>query len=314
MANKIQQRRDTAHNWSYTNPTLSSGEFGYEIDSGKLKVGNGSTQWNTLPYFAGSLSAGSTVPSNPIEYQLWFDTVSGRMFIYFSNTWVDTNPETGGAVSITSNDVAPSTPEVNDLWYDTSRGRLYLNYRGNWKDTNPIADNSLRYCISIGRSLLDQTNSQSLFGVGVQLESDTRYDYKITGTVYKEETSPTVLQYTLSGTAELEKHIFTVLCSESLTRNNSLGSTTNQPALSSDALYSNFDTLVDISSGAVTGSTYYNFVISGIIDITTSGTFNPHIAFDNLPGNSVVMPGTRIDLVPVGDITGVNTSIGQWTA
>ena len=43
MANKIQIRRDTASNWTSSNPTLSQGEQGYETDTGKLKIGNGST-------------------------------------------------------------------------------------------------------------------------------------------------------------------------------------------------------------------------------------------------------------------------------
>ena len=50
MANKIQIRRDTASNWTSSNPTLSQGEQGYETDTGKLKIGNGSTAWTSLGY------------------------------------------------------------------------------------------------------------------------------------------------------------------------------------------------------------------------------------------------------------------------
>ncbi len=50
MANKIQIRRDTAANWTSANPTLSQGEQGYETDTGKLKIGNGSTAWTSLGY------------------------------------------------------------------------------------------------------------------------------------------------------------------------------------------------------------------------------------------------------------------------
>ncbi|NBW09755.1 MAG: hypothetical protein EBR82_17200 [Caulobacteraceae bacterium] len=46
--------RDTAANWATANSLLSLGEFGYESDTGKLKVGNGSTRWNSLAYFDGS--------------------------------------------------------------------------------------------------------------------------------------------------------------------------------------------------------------------------------------------------------------------
>ena len=50
MTARMQQRRDTAANWTSTNPTLAAGEMGIETDTYKFKVGNGSTAWATLPY------------------------------------------------------------------------------------------------------------------------------------------------------------------------------------------------------------------------------------------------------------------------
>jgi hypothetical protein len=46
----IQLRRDTAANWTSTNPTLAAGEMGFETDTGRLKVGTGSTAWTSLLY------------------------------------------------------------------------------------------------------------------------------------------------------------------------------------------------------------------------------------------------------------------------
>ena len=40
---KIQLRRDTAANWSTNNPTPSAGEPCFETDTGKLKIGDGTT-------------------------------------------------------------------------------------------------------------------------------------------------------------------------------------------------------------------------------------------------------------------------------
>lgn len=45
-----QQRRDTAANWTGANPTLLTGELGYETDTGKFKIGDGSTAWTSLSY------------------------------------------------------------------------------------------------------------------------------------------------------------------------------------------------------------------------------------------------------------------------
>ena len=50
MKTKIQIRRDTAANWNSNNPILSSGEFGLESDTQKIKVGNGSATWTSRPY------------------------------------------------------------------------------------------------------------------------------------------------------------------------------------------------------------------------------------------------------------------------
>jgi len=47
----IQIRRGTASQWTSANPTLSSGEFGFETDTNKAKIGDGSTAWTSLSYF-----------------------------------------------------------------------------------------------------------------------------------------------------------------------------------------------------------------------------------------------------------------------
>ncbi len=50
MAVKIQLRRDTAANWNSNNPILAEGEIGVELDTNRMKVGDGSTHWNDLSY------------------------------------------------------------------------------------------------------------------------------------------------------------------------------------------------------------------------------------------------------------------------
>ena len=52
MAVRIQLRRDTAANWSSTNPTLRAGEIGIETDTLKFKIGNGSSPWNSITSYA----------------------------------------------------------------------------------------------------------------------------------------------------------------------------------------------------------------------------------------------------------------------
>jgi hypothetical protein len=52
VVTQIQVRRGTAAQWTSTNPTLGAGEQGFETDTLKLKIGNGSTAWNSLAYVA----------------------------------------------------------------------------------------------------------------------------------------------------------------------------------------------------------------------------------------------------------------------
>lgn len=56
MAVKIIIRHDSASNWTSANPTLSLGELGFDTDSKKYKLGDGTTAWNSLSY-AGMTSA-----------------------------------------------------------------------------------------------------------------------------------------------------------------------------------------------------------------------------------------------------------------
>lgn len=51
LAGVIDIRTDTAANWTSNNPTLVAGELGYESDTGRLKVGNGSSAWTALRVF-----------------------------------------------------------------------------------------------------------------------------------------------------------------------------------------------------------------------------------------------------------------------
>ena len=50
MPTQIQLRRDTAADWTSNNPTLAAGEFGWESDSNRFKIGDGSAAWNSLSY------------------------------------------------------------------------------------------------------------------------------------------------------------------------------------------------------------------------------------------------------------------------
>jgi len=47
----MMQRRGLASRWTAVNPILEIGEFGFEEDTQKFKIGDGETAWLSLPYF-----------------------------------------------------------------------------------------------------------------------------------------------------------------------------------------------------------------------------------------------------------------------
>jgi hypothetical protein len=70
----LQFRRGTAALWASANPVLAAGEFGFETDTNKGKIGNGTTAYNSLSYVVGSFPAsqlsGNTLASNVVASSL----------------------------------------------------------------------------------------------------------------------------------------------------------------------------------------------------------------------------------------------------
>lgn len=108
---KIQLRRDTASNWSTNNPTPSTGEPCFETDTGRLKIGDGITAYNSLPYQGGTSDTAVTTDTaqtisglktftNDINLHQWtsgrpsvreahIDLSSGNMNEYISASGTD---------------------------------------------------------------------------------------------------------------------------------------------------------------------------------------------------------------------------------
>ena len=57
----IKHRRDTAANWTSTNPVLAAGELGVETDTLKSKIGDGTTAWTSLAYIKSGNSDTTTL-------------------------------------------------------------------------------------------------------------------------------------------------------------------------------------------------------------------------------------------------------------
>ena len=49
-SNKTITRSDSSSNWFALNEVLVKGEIASELDTGRIKIGNGISSWQNLPY------------------------------------------------------------------------------------------------------------------------------------------------------------------------------------------------------------------------------------------------------------------------
>ena len=147
------QRTDTAANWTAENPTLLAGELGFESDTGKAKLGTGSTAWNSLGYLG-------LIPSSgiyPLSQLLMPSGTQAAPSLSFNGD-TDTGLYRTGA-----NSVAISTG---------GSGRLFIDASGN-VGINASPDSALHVQKSdFARLRLEGTNSTGTRIVDVIGESN----------------------------------------------------------------------------------------------------------------------------------------------
>jgi len=104
---KIQIRRGTATQWTYSNPVLGQGEFGYEVDTYKLKIGDGSTAWSGLPYIPLDWS---TLPNKPAYIAAGSTALAARTAIDLGNVDNTSDATKNSAVAqLTNKDLTSAT-------------------------------------------------------------------------------------------------------------------------------------------------------------------------------------------------------------
>lgn len=92
---RFRLRRRTAADWTATNEVLYGSEMGHESDTNKVKIGDGTTAWNSLKYFVGvTLVAGSGVSINNADPTAPVISASGGSGGGSSNMTPDTHPGT----------------------------------------------------------------------------------------------------------------------------------------------------------------------------------------------------------------------------
>ena len=155
---RIFLRRDTAANWSSENPVLSDGEPGFDTTNQILKVGNGTTPWNSLSQFQGPTGATGPAGADGV------DGVDGQ-----------------DGVSILSYTTAnlPHNASLGTVAFDTTLSvPVYFKY-GKWykvSDDTQVADRIVEIYIIAGQSNAGGNGGQYAGGASSTLASYTQLD------------------------------------------------------------------------------------------------------------------------------------------
>lgn len=120
---RIQLKRATAAQWSAANPVLYSGEIGLETDTNKFKIGNGSTAFNSLPYFNGNLTGSNLNDLSDVtitsaangDFLRWNGTAWINDAVNLSTDTVGSYVESltaGTGITVTNNSGEAATPTI----------------------------------------------------------------------------------------------------------------------------------------------------------------------------------------------------------
>ena len=108
LISRIQLRRDTTANWKTNNTTLSKGEIALSYDvnadgvalpnSYRVKIGDGTTKWNSLDYFAQRVLVGSGAPAASLGENGQFYVDTTNKYLYFKNNgaWITIGGDISG--------------------------------------------------------------------------------------------------------------------------------------------------------------------------------------------------------------------------
>ena len=136
LIGKIQLRRDTAANWKTNNTTLSKGEIAlsYDVDesgvallnSYRVKIGDGTTKWNSLDYFAQRVLVGSGTPAASLGENGQFYVDTTNKYLYFKNNgaWIAIGGDISGELDkkldkkTTQNSVYGVDPTGDQIMYE----------------------------------------------------------------------------------------------------------------------------------------------------------------------------------------------------
>ena len=108
---RIQVRRGISTDWSTVNPILAAGEIGFESNTKKVKIGDGTTSWNSLDYISSDVPVIDEIAQDAVNSALVMGNGLSKVYndtantITLNNTGVLSFNTRTGAVTLSGSDV-----------------------------------------------------------------------------------------------------------------------------------------------------------------------------------------------------------------
>ena len=189
----MQQRRGTAAQWISTNsgngPILNAGEIGYETDTNKFKIGDGTNHWINLDYFIDANSTanpsfgtsitfeGSTADAHETTLEVTNPTSDRTITLPNASGTVVLSDSSGNVTVSGDLTVSGTTTIINSTVLEVQTEIKFEGTTANGFETSlqvvdPTADRIITFPDSNGTVILDGT-AQTLTNKTINLSSNT---------------------------------------------------------------------------------------------------------------------------------------------
>lgn len=181
LKTRILLRNDTAANWEANKTTvLKKGEIGIEIDTNKMKIGDGVTAYGNLKYFGGEAALNFEVIPTGEETDIQAITAA------IGDTEIH-----NGDTAIVKRAIAGDKKSYTAYVYDGTWKAMDGNYRAD----NVYFDKDLTYTANIGVKTVPDSGSGTITAAGKNVE-------EVLKSILAEEKNPSITQPAASVTAQ----------------------------------------------------------------------------------------------------------------
>ena len=189
LKTRIQLRNDEAATWVEKNPVLLKGEMGIEVDTGKIKIGDGTKAWNELNYSGVDENAIKSIINSNRDKVSVLTLTEGKTDADMLAT-IATPVQ--GDMAVVENTFVEGKTSRTAYFYN---GANWAAFDGNYRADNVYFDEDLIYTANIGVKTVPGSGSGTIAAAGKNVE-------EVLKSILSEEKNPNTIQPAASVTAQ----------------------------------------------------------------------------------------------------------------